>query len=85
VFVSKLSSKKEKHQQDLRVLAQKLDQETARGRLLTDGQAFLNDPRERPQIEANWAFIFQEPLFREAPAEEGREKPKKKGRRKKES
>lgn len=83
VFVSKLSSKKEKHRQDLRVLAQQLDKETARGRLLTDGQAFLSDPAEKAQIERNWAFIYQEPLFPKAPAEEIERKPRKKGRRKK--
>jgi hypothetical protein len=63
IFVSKLSSKKEKHQKDLRVLALKLDKETARHRLLTYGLAFLDDPKLRPQILENWRFIFQEPLF----------------------
>jgi hypothetical protein len=62
IFVSKLSSKKEKHQDDLRVLALKLDKDTAKQRLLRDGQAFLDDPRQRPQIEANWQFLFQESL-----------------------
>ncbi len=65
LFVSKLSSKLEKHQSDLRVLADKLDQNTARQRLLTAGKAFLEDASLRPQIEANWRFIFQEPLFPE--------------------
>ncbi len=62
IFVSKLSSKKEKHQSDLGVLALKLDKEIARQRLLTDGRAFLDDPKLKPQIEENWRFIFQEPL-----------------------
>ncbi|HEY7312698.1 MAG TPA: DUF6036 family nucleotidyltransferase [Gemmataceae bacterium] len=62
IFVSKLSSKKEKHKDDLRVLALKLDKETAKERLLGDGRAFLDDPQQRPRIEANWQFIFQEPL-----------------------
>jgi hypothetical protein len=62
IFVSKLSSKQEKHQSDLRVLALKLDKDIARRRLLTDGRAFLNDPALRPQIEENWRFVFQEPL-----------------------
>ena len=70
IFVSKLSSKKEKHQSDLRVLALKLDKDTARHRLLTDGRAFLDDPKLRPQIEENWRFIFQEPLFPEPEAEQ---------------
>jgi hypothetical protein len=48
IFVSKLSSKLKKHQLDLRVLALKLDQETPRHRLLTDGRTFLDDPRLRP-------------------------------------
>jgi hypothetical protein len=63
IFVSKLSSTKKKHQSDLRVLALKLDMDTARQRLLTDGSAFLSDPKLKPQIEENWRFIFQEPLF----------------------
>ena len=62
IFVSKLSSKQEKHLQDLRVLAGVLDKETARRRLFTSGKAFLDDPREGPRIEANWRFLFQEPL-----------------------
>jgi hypothetical protein len=63
IFVSKLSSKQKKHQLDLRVLALKLDKEIARHRLFSDGQAFLDDPKLRPQVEENWRFIFQEPLF----------------------
>ena len=70
IFVSKLSSKKEKHQLDLRVLALKLDKDIARHRLLTDGRAFLDDPKLRPQIEENWRFIFQEPLFPEPETEQ---------------
>lgn len=62
IFVSKLSSKKKKHQDDLRVLALKLDRDVAKSRLLTYGRAFLDDPRSRAQIEENWRFIFQEPL-----------------------
>ncbi len=72
IFVSKLSSKKEKHQSDLRVLALALDRETARHRLLTDGKAFLDDPKLRPQILENWRFIFQQPLF---PAESEEQEP----------
>lgn len=63
IFVSKLSSKQEKHKDDLRVLAPKLDRETARRLLLGDGQEFLKAPRLKTQIEDNWAFIYQEPLF----------------------
>jgi hypothetical protein len=63
IFVSKLSSKKQKHQSDLGVLALELDKGKARQRLLNDGRAFLDDPKLRPQIEENWRFIFQEPLF----------------------
>ena len=65
IFVSKLSSKKEKHQSDLGVLALELDKETALHRLLNDGKSFLDDPKLRPQILENWRFIFQEPLFAE--------------------
>ncbi len=63
IFVSKLSSKKEKHHLDLRVLAQKLDKGAAKRRLLTDGKVFLDDPDAKLQIEENWRFLFQEPLF----------------------
>lgn len=62
IFVSKMSSKQEKHQDDLRVLAAKLDKERARRRLFDAGRAFLDDARQRRQIEANWQFIYQEPL-----------------------
>ncbi len=63
IFVGKLSRKKAKHQDDLRVLALALGKETAQHRLLTDGKAFLDDPKLRPQILENWRFIFQQPLF----------------------
>ncbi len=64
---SELSSKKEKHQSDLRVLALKLDKAIVRHRLLGDGTTFLDDPKLRPQIEENWRFVFQEPLFPDQP------------------
>lgn len=73
IFVSKLSSRQKKHQLDVRVLALKLDKEKARHRLLTDGRVFLDDPKLRPQIEENWRFIFQEPLFPEADEERAAE------------
>lgn len=79
IFVSKLSSKQEKHRDDLRVLASKLDKETARRRLFNAGRAFLNDPQQRPRIEANWQFIYQEPL---APASGASKKRAAKKRRK---
>jgi hypothetical protein len=63
IFVSKLSSKQKKHKLDLRVMAQKIDAQVARLRLLSDGKAILQDPLLRPQIEENWRFIYQEPLF----------------------
>jgi len=62
VFVSKLSSKREKHKQDLRVLARALDRRTAARRLFQDGKAFLDDDVIRRQIEENWRFIYQEPF-----------------------
>jgi hypothetical protein len=71
IFVSKLSSKKAKHQDDLHVLAQKLDKDRAKSRLLGDGKPFLEDAFLRPQIEANWRFIYQEPLYPESTAAEG--------------
>lgn len=67
IFVSKLPSKKAKHQSDLRVLALRLDKGTAKHRLQSDGTAFLEDPKLRPQIEENWRFIFQELLFPDQP------------------
>jgi hypothetical protein len=66
IFVSKLSSKQEKHKEDLRVLAKNLNKEEIERRLRGDGKAFLEDPYLRPQIEANWKFLFQEPLPLEA-------------------
>lgn len=77
IFVSKLSSKQEKHKDDLRVLAAKLDKEVARQRLFDHGRAFLDDPRQRPQIEANWQFIYQELL---SPAANEAESPAKRPR-----
>jgi hypothetical protein len=68
IFVSKLSSKQEKHQSDLGVLALKLNKEIARHRMFTEGRSFLDDPKLRLQIEENWRFIFQEPLIMEEAA-----------------
>ncbi|MBV9849450.1 MAG: hypothetical protein JO250_07165, partial [Armatimonadetes bacterium] len=62
IFVSKLSSRREKHKQDIRVLARVLDKQTALRLLTTDGRAFLDDVSIRPQIEENWRFIYQEPF-----------------------
>ena len=88
IFVSKLSSKQEKHKDDLRVLALKLDKETAKRRLLVDGRAFLDDPRQRPQIESNWQFIYQEPFAPESddenterPASQSPKRGKRRGRK----
>jgi hypothetical protein len=71
IFVSKLSSKKEKHQSELGVLALKLEKEIARHRLVTDGRSFLDDAKLKPQIEENWRFIFQEPLVLEQADSQG--------------
>ena len=46
IFVRKLSSKQEKHQQDLRVLANNLNKEEIKSRLLGDGKPFLEDMRK---------------------------------------
>jgi hypothetical protein len=84
IFVSKLSSKLEKHQQDLRVLAKAFDPVTARERLLRDGKAFLDDRRSKAQIEKTWQFIFQEPLFpedRKAKSKEPGARPSRKRKR----
>ncbi len=70
IFVGKLSSKKEKHQSDLGVLALELDEEKVRQRLFSDGQVFLDDPKLRPQIEENWRFSFQKPLLLEPEREQ---------------
>jgi hypothetical protein len=69
IFVSKLSSKMQKHKDDLRVLALKLDKVTAKKRLLEYGQAFLSDALISKPILDNWQFIFQEPLLSEKPAQ----------------
>src|SRR6266404_6028749 len=62
IFDSRVLSKQEKHKQDLRVMSAKLKKGVARRRLLSEGRAFLDDPKLRPQIEENWRFIYQEPL-----------------------
>ena len=62
IFVSKLSSAREKHKQDIRVLARVLDKEIAQRRVLTNGKVFLDEPLIRRRIEENWRFIYQEPL-----------------------
>jgi len=62
IFVSKLSSKQEKHKDDLRVLAGKLDKDKVKHHLLTYGKAFLESKDDRPTLEANWQFIYREPL-----------------------
>jgi hypothetical protein len=85
IFVSKLSSKQKKHKDDLRVLALKLDKDTARERLLKHGRAFLEDPHQRPQIEKNWQFIFQEPLVLEKPGQMSERKTPPEKKRKKRS
>jgi len=71
IFVSKLSSKQEKHKEDLRVLAKNLNKEEIERRLHGDGKAFLDDPFLRPQIEENWKFVFQEPFPMGSSKEEG--------------
>jgi hypothetical protein len=63
IFVSKLASKKEKHIEDLRVLAEKLDKNEIKKRLILDGKVFLENQFDRATIEENWHFIFREFLF----------------------
>lgn len=63
IFVSKLSSKKEKHRDDLCALSSRLDKELIRKRLLSDGKQFLDNQFEKPTIVENWKFVFQEPLL----------------------
>jgi hypothetical protein len=72
IFVSKLSSKQEKHKDDLRVMAPKLDRHKVKQRLLVDGKAFLEDPKDRATIEENWRFIYREPLFLEETRNQGK-------------
>ncbi len=72
IFVSKLSSKQEKHKDDLRVMAPKLDRDKVKQRLLVDGQAFLDDPKDTAAIEENWRFIYRELLFPEKTQDEGK-------------
>jgi hypothetical protein len=76
IFVSKLSSKQEKHKQDLRVLAKRLDAASVKRRLLDDGKAFLDDPFLRPQILENWQFIYQESLLPALTEEASKPKPR---------
>ena len=90
IFVSKLSSKQEKHKQDIRIMAKGLDKGIAKERLLSNGQGFLREATLRRQIEENWRFIFQEPLGlppiggdprRKKPARSPAEKPNNKPRK----
>jgi hypothetical protein len=62
IFVSKLSSKQEKHRLDLEVLGRHLERAAVRRRLVTAGRPFLETPRIRDQMEVNWKFLFGEPL-----------------------
>jgi hypothetical protein len=86
IFVSKLSSKQEKHKQDLRVLAVNLNKNDIKRRLLGDGKPFLDNSYLRPQIEENWRFVFQEPFgseaSEEAPPSQSDETKKKNGKKK---
>ena len=59
----------------MRVLANNLNKEEIKSRLLGDGKPFLEDPFLRPQIEENWRFIFQEPLFPGPEGDQGGEGP----------
>jgi hypothetical protein len=88
VFVSKLSSSQEKHKDDLRVMARALDRQRIRELLFTDGKLFLASAHDRPKIEANWHFLFREPLFPETatggkapkkPPGRAKKKPRKRG------
>lgn len=63
IFVSKLSSRQEKHLDDLIAMAPKLDKEAVRRLLLSDGKPFLESRFTRPTIEENWRFLFRESLF----------------------
>jgi len=85
IFVSKLASKQEKHKDDLRVLAPQLDKSVVRERLERDGRAFLDNPFDRPTIEENWRFVFQEPLVSESAASTTAPAPAKKPRKGKRS
>lgn len=69
IFVSKLSRGREKHKQDIRVLAGVLDKAVARRRLRMDGRAFLDEHAIRARVEGNWRFIYQEPLSLSATGE----------------
>jgi hypothetical protein len=69
IFVSKLSSKQEKHKQDLRVLGKTLSKDDIKRRLFGDGKPFLESSFLRPQIEENWKFVFQETLTEEGSQE----------------
>jgi hypothetical protein len=73
IFVSKLSSKQEKHKDDLRVLAQQLDKEKARNLLLTDGKGFLDDPSCDRKLRATGASSTRNRSLRPKPREKARQ------------
>jgi hypothetical protein len=53
-------------------MAPKLDRGSVKQRLMTDGNAFLGDPIQKPTIEENWKFVFREALFPEVAQDEGK-------------
>lgn len=62
IFVGKLFSKREKDQDDLRMLKRTLNREAIEGRLTSSCVGFLNDEAIRALAERNWYLVFGDPL-----------------------
>jgi hypothetical protein len=62
IFLSKLSSSREKDNQDLLVLAEILDKEALRRQFIQTCQSFLASDDLRHRMEKNWYILYGEPL-----------------------
>jgi Nucleotidyltransferase of unknown function (DUF6036) len=62
IFLSKLSSRREKDKQDLEVLIKVLDKETLSRKLKETCQGFLAMEKLREDMEKNWYSLYGEPL-----------------------
>ena len=62
IFVSKLFSSRERDQDDLRYLCDKLDKARIKARVDSSAQRVLADPKLRKAAEENWFVLYGEAL-----------------------
>lgn len=62
VLVTKVTSAREKDQDDLRAAASAIDRELLKQRLLTAGKRLLAEPKLSENAEKNWYIVFGEDL-----------------------